>query len=335
MLHGDAFVLAEGEEAVGALHHGDVQTVLGHTHHGAAHDQLGGGLQEAAAGVDQVLHRGADAAFQVLGIGNGAAGDRDDPADGGHTGGEETVDGGAGVGVEHRGAGIGGQLAGGNFPAGQSIDDVFFRALGILGHQGIELDAAILREIFPQLGEGVLLVELDAQLDLVHTKDLAQQLCAADHFPGVFQHDPVVRGDIGLALGSVDDDRIHLAQTGRDLHGRGEGRAAVTDDTGLADRLHDLFRGHGVDIQRVDRGIGLILEVVLDDNAEDIGPEGIGSGLDRHHGAGDRRMDGCGNRSLRVSDLLSQINMVAYLDNGLTGLADVHGHGQNHLCGSR
>ena len=82
-------------------------------------------------------------------------------------------------------------------------------------------------------------------------------------------------------------------------------------------------------------GVLLILEVVFDDHAQDLGAEGVGAGLHSHDGAGDRGVDGRRNGSLRISDLLSQINMVAYLDNGLAGLADVHGHGQDHLRGSR
>ena len=212
---------------------------------------------------------------------------------------------------------------------------MLFRALGVLGDQRIQLDGAILGQVLLQLGEGVLLVQLNAQLDLGDAEDLGQQFAAANDLPGVLQHDAVVGSDIGFALGAVDDDSVHLAQTGRDLDGSGEGSAAVTDDAGLTDGLHDLFRGHGVDIQRLDGGILLILEVVFDNDTHDAGAEGIGTGLDSHDRTGDGGVDGSANGCLSVSDLLSQINVVAYLDNGLTGPANVHRHGQNHLCGSR
>ena len=212
---------------------------------------------------------------------------------------------------------------------------MLFRALGVLGDQRIQLDGAILGQVLLQLGEGVLLVQLNAQLDLGNAKDLGQQLTAADHFPGVLQHDAMVRSDIGFALCTVDDNGVHLAQTGRDLDGSGEGSAAVTDDAGLTNSGHDLFRGHGVDVQRLDGGILLVLEIVFNDDAHDAGAEGIGTGLDSHNRTGDGGVDGSANGGLRVSDFLSQINVVAYLNKGFTGSADVHRHGQNHLRGSR
>ena len=41
------------------------------------------------------------------------------------------------------------------------------------------------------------------------------------------------RNVVGLALGGVDDDIVHLAEAGADLHVGGEGCAALAHDTGV------------------------------------------------------------------------------------------------------
>ena len=66
-------VLAQAEDAAGALEHRAVQVELHHAHHGAAVDDLAGVIVQPAAEVDDVLQGGAHAHQQVLGLGHGRA----------------------------------------------------------------------------------------------------------------------------------------------------------------------------------------------------------------------------------------------------------------------
>lgn len=58
-----------------------IQRELGVAHHRAAGKELVRSFLEAAAGIDQLFDRGADACFEVLRLGNSGAGDGDDAAD--------------------------------------------------------------------------------------------------------------------------------------------------------------------------------------------------------------------------------------------------------------
>ena len=111
----------------------------------------------------------------------------------------------------------------------------------------------------------------------------------------------------------------------------GEGRAAHTDDTGVLDDLH-----HFLNRQRV--GIGgsldlfgdLILEIVVDHHGHHVAAHGIGTGLHCLHRTGNTGMDRCA-QAMELADLLTHLDMVAYLDKGRARCAKVHGHGNDHL----
>ena len=117
----------------------------------------------------------------------------------------------------------------------------------------------------------------------------------------------------------------------------GEGCAAMANDTGLSDSFHDLFRGHGVDVQRLDGGVDFVLEIVFDYNGQNVAAVGVGLGCDFYdstgHGSVNRRGNGC----LCFGDLLTKINMVTHVHDRRAGCADVHGHRNHHTgrCGQK
>ena len=142
----------------------------------------------------------------------------------------------------------------------------------------------------------------------------------------------MVAGDVGLALGRVDDDVIHLAQTRADLHVGGEGGAALADDAGVLDDLHQLLGSqavgilHGLDVL----GDG-VFKVVGDHYGHHRAAHGGGAGLHSLHRAGDGGVDGSGNEPAGLADPLADLHFVSYSDDGLTRRTDVHGHGNDHF----
>ena len=76
-------IAAEGKDRVGTLTHGNIHIVLRITHHGAAHQNLLGGLCKAAGLLDNILNGSTYGNDQVLGLGNSAAGNGDHTLDGG------------------------------------------------------------------------------------------------------------------------------------------------------------------------------------------------------------------------------------------------------------
>ncbi|CAN3967336.1 SMI1/KNR4 family protein, partial [Dysosmobacter welbionis] len=210
---------AEGQDGAGALGHGDVRGVLGHAHHGAAGDQFVCTVLQAAAGVQQAGDGGADGALQVLGLHHAGAGDGDDLAHHGHTGGQGPVDGACGVDVEYGAADIGGQSAGGHLAAGDGLAELFLTALGVAAAQGLHHHGGLLLGNDLVHGvDAVALVVLHADDDLVHAEHLGQELGAANDLLGPLQHGAVVARDVGLALRAIDDDGVHLADAAGDLH---------------------------------------------------------------------------------------------------------------------
>ncbi len=180
---------------------------------------------------------------------------------------------------------------------------------------------------------GILLVGLNTDVDLVNAKALGQQRSAQDDLIGTLQAGAVVARDVGLALSGVDDDVVHLAKTGRDLHMGGERCAALTNDTGV---LHDLHQFLARQIFGVSHRLDLfahgVLEVVVDNNAHHRTAHRTGTGLHSLDRAGHAGVDGCGNESAGFADPLSNFYLVAHCNDGFARCTDVHRHGNDHLC---
>ena len=323
----------KGQHGAGALTHGDIHIVLGQTHHGAAHDQLVGILPQAAAGVEQLGDGGADGALDVLGLDDAGAGHGDDLVHHGHTGIHRAVDGAGGVQVEDAAACVGGQLAGGDLTAGDSLTQLLLSALGIPGVQDLHHHGSV------QLSDGlvehvgrILLVGLDADVHVLHAEALGQQRSALDHLLRTLQHGAVVAGDVGLALGGVDDHIVHLAETGADLHMGGEGRTALTHDTGVLDDLHQLLGSQAVGILH---GMNVrahgVLKIVLDHHRHHGAAHREGAGLHGLYGTGHARMNGSGHETAGFTDLLTDGHLVAHRNDRLARRTDVHRHGNDHL----
>ena len=326
-------IAGKGQHGAGALTHGNIHIILGKTHHGAAHNQLVGILPQAAAGIEQVGNGGADGALNVLGLDDAGAGDGDDLAHHGHTGVNGLVNRTGGVEVKNAAAGVSGELAGGNLPAGDGLAELLFSALGVTGvqhlhhHRSLQLSDGLVQHV-----RRVLLVGLHADVDLIHTEAFGQKGSALDDLLGPLQHGAVVAGDIGLALGSVNKDIVHLAQAGADLHMGGEGRAALADDAGVLDDLYQLLGsqavriGHGMNV----RAHGVLL-VVFNDHAHHGAAHREGAGLHGLYSAGNAGMNGCGYETAGLADQLAHSNLVAHGNHGLARRTDVHRHGNDHL----
>ena len=198
-------------------------------------------------------------------------------------------------------------------------------------HGGVQL-----RNLGVQDVSRVLLVGLDADVHLIHAEALGQQGRALDDLLRTLQTGAVVAGDVRLALRGIDDHIVHLAQTGADLHVSGERRAALADDAGVLDDLHQLLGRQAVGIRHGLDFLGdLILEIVFNDHGHHLAAHREGTGLHGLDRAGDAGVDGGGNKSAGFADPLSNFNLVAYRYNRLARRTDVHRHGNDHLSRRR
>ena len=94
----------------------------------------------------------------------------------------------------------------------------------------------------------------------------------------------MVGGDIGLALGGVEDQGIHLAGGLLQLFPGGPGAASHADYAGLRHPLHQLLQGDLLGLQRLRPALpGRVLAVVVNDNGRAAAAPGVGAVLNPSH----------------------------------------------------
>ena len=244
------------------------------------------------------------------------------------------VDGDGGVDVEHGAADARGKTAGGHLLAGDRLAELLFAALRVAAAQRLDHNGSLL--LLDDLVEGldaVFLVVLHADDDLVHAEHLGEVAAAADDLGRALKHRAMVAGDVGLALGAVDDDRIDLADTAGDLRMGRERSAAHADDTGLFDHFDHFLNAQCVGVGgRLHFFAQLVLEIIVNDNGHDLTAHGVGAGLHRSDRTGNACVNGSAE-ALKFTDLLSKLDIVALGDRGSAGCAEVHRHGDDHLSG--
>ncbi len=160
-----------------ALDGGHIQVILGNAHHGAAGEDLVG-ILGMAAGIQQVVEGGADGHQQVLRLHEDVTGDGHDPLDQRHAVVNHIVNGFAGGSVEHSATHSGRQSTGGDLPAGDGVNQLFFCTLWVLGRQHVHLDGIV--GVGQQGLNGLRLVVLDADVAFLQAENPQNQLQAAN-----------------------------------------------------------------------------------------------------------------------------------------------------------
>ena len=167
-------IFTESKERIGALEHRDFQRELGNTHHRAAHQQLVGGRLKAATSVNQLFNRGTDAHFKVFGFCDSRTRNGYDTAHDRHTSGKAAVNRAGGIHVKDRAARVRRQLARRHFASGAGVDELLFRALRVLTLERIQMQPRVVLDKFFNLGERILLVDLNANDAALGTDDVTE-----------------------------------------------------------------------------------------------------------------------------------------------------------------
>ncbi|MPN05228.1 hypothetical protein SDC9_152478 [bioreactor metagenome] len=180
---------------------------------------------------------------------------------------------------------------------------------------------------------GVELIALHADVDLIQAQCAHENAGAFDDLFTLLQHESVVGGYVGLALGSVENDGVRFAHGRAQLHVGGEAGAAHAGDSAGLDNLNDFF-GREAFPACPGFAVGMegILEVVFDDHRNHLVARGGGTRLYSHNLTRNACMDG-GAQPGNFADLLSHGDRVSHVHNGLAGRAQMHVHGDYHLRG--
>jgi len=268
----------QGQQAVAALDRRHPRAREGLSHHGTPADQPGGLDLESAAVIDQVLQRRAQGDPSIAGSADGPTADRHDAR---HQWAAVTQGlvhrKGRGRVVDHH-AHVGGQSARRGFTADQGLHQVLLRAHGIAGRQTDDPDPVVGSCRLLHHGRlRVRLIVLDADEDAGDAQGVGHDPHLIDHRCGLFTHQAVVAGEIGLTLRAVDDQGMQpITLTQAELYRGREGRAAHADDTGGGDPAGDLLRCQGKGIGDPLDGVGpAVLAIRLQRDGAYIEPRGV------------------------------------------------------------
>ena len=223
----------------------------GLTHHGAAQDQPRLALGLIAAEIQQRRQGRAQRRLHIPGTRDRSAADGDYPADQRLLIPNRLMHRVGRAHVMHQHADIRSPSASRHFEAGEIADHLLVPAHGVqrwqdrhghLGSPGSDRPAHGL--------DGIQLVVFDANDGLLTLQASHHDANSVDDGFGPFLHQPVVAGQVRLALAAIDDQGLDLPlPTKIEFHPRGKRRAAHPDDTRRADARADFL---GRERERVD-----------------------------------------------------------------------------------
>ncbi len=208
-----------------------------HTHHRTAHDVFVG-ISAAAGQCNQFIHWCTEQHFVILRMLD-VAGDGDDARHQRLAECDRAPDTVGGGDVEALHTLFGGTHAGGDFDAGEHAYQLFGAAAGIQRGHGDHFHVLMLVVQHRLLhgGDGFRFVVLDADQHFFRIQQFAQHFRAAQDVGGTFAHQHVVAGDVRLALGAVEHQRLDLVLVRIRLHVAGEYRAAQSDHARLTQQM--------------------------------------------------------------------------------------------------
>ena len=324
------------QQAGGGLGGADLRGGHVEAHHRAAGDDLRGRNLFAARARDEVGIARAGGRKDVLGVRDRVA------RDGGHAPDERLAvddrlgDGGGRAHVLDDTAHLDRQSALGHDAAHGGVDLVLFGALWIENGQDDDLDVALdVGERLFHGGDGLGLVGLDGDAHGRLAQNLAHDLHAGADARRLFHHHAAVGGEIGFALGTVQDEEFAaLVRRRGELDDGGEARAAHAADAGVVDARAQVFNGGRLPVQR-GKGGGVFLRLVgFKDYAVRHAarrPQALFDALDR---AARRRVDGHRDEAVTLADELAAQDVVARLDEAFGGRAEMLAHGNGEGLGN-
>ena len=215
------FGWGRGEQTVRDFHYRNVQPRQRKAHQRAAHDHhLVAGRAKFSL-FQQMAHRRTQTRPDVARTGNRLAGQRAD--------------------VLHQHADIRRASAVRNLLAGQNLRQLFCAARRVLGRDNAQANIVTARQHGAQHRNGLRFIVFDTNQHFPRLKNVRQDADAFHHLSGAILHQTIVGGDIGLALGGVDNQRLDVIATAAQLNAGREARAAQPGDAELMNTLDKRF----------------------------------------------------------------------------------------------
>ena len=308
------------QNRVGSVRHSDA-------HHGAAVEHFLCPFHIALCKIQHVLHRCAHRHHDIAGLAYSIAVHRHHTLHHRHAGFQVAAEECHRGHVHHDHALICRQLSLHDGASQCVIDQHLFCTLRVRGRKGEDLNLRFGLGLFRQDTDRLRLIGFNANDCLGDLQPVQHLPHAVQYFVRCFDHLAVVRGDIGLTLCRVDDQRVH-GLSGVQLHVSGEACTAHAHQSAFPHCLEEtLFIG---DSGRTDIRRNSLFAV----------------GFDLHHGTcpavghtvGGNCLDFAGNTGVDrhchecvgIADLLPHQHGIPRLYKRCTGCTDMHAHGNPH-----
>jgi len=172
---------------------------------------------------------------------------------------------------------VGGNTAGRDFLTGEDLNQLLFATGRVFGRDTDDINMMLLMtrhqrgiERFNRLR----LIVFDTNHATFGADNLQQNLGAGDDLVGAFAHQHVIGGDVWLAFGTVENQRVDGALTGVQFHRSGKARTAHAGNATLTDVLNQLVVvefGQVLYARFIQQALALtpaVFAITLDDDAQ-------------------------------------------------------------------
>ncbi len=140
----------------------------------------------------------------------------------------------------HQHTDIGGTSAVWHFHAGQNTGQLLCAARRVFSRDDANVQIAFVTQCLFQRGNRLWFIIFNTNQNPLSLQHPCENATAFQHFGGVILHQTIVRGDVGLALGRINNQGFHPAQAAFEFGGGREARATQARNAGVVNTLHNV-----------------------------------------------------------------------------------------------
>ncbi len=281
-----------GQQTVSDFYHRHIQPRQGKAHQRAAHDDHLLATGTKTCSIKQMTDRRAQTRPDVARLFYRFTGQRHHAFGQGfaiHHGAFYRI---GGADVLHQHADIGGTPAVRHLFAGEDLCQLFRAARRVFGRDNAQRNVVRSCQHRPQHGDRLGFVIFNANQHLARLQNMRKDANAFHHLCRAILHQTVIGGDVRLALGGVNDQRVDFIAAAMQFVAGREARAAKTSDARLMNTLNQRLAAAGAVITPAVALDPLILAVGVNEHAQFRQSRRMrrGVGGNGHHHAGGWRM---------------------------------------------
>ncbi len=208
--------------------------------------------------------------------------------------------------------------------ASEDLRQLLCAAGGVFGRDHFQLNIVAARQHRTHHRDRLRFIIFDTDQHLARLKDMREDAHPFHNLRGAILHQAIVGGDIGFALGSIDNQRIDFIAGALQLRTSREASSAQPGNAELMDALNQRFNALGAIILPPFARNPAIFAVRFDNDAQFRQGGGVCGSVrgNRHNGAGGRRVHRQ-HTTAAAGQRLSAQNAIAHADAQFAFSADM------------